>query len=222
MIEAGETQSAAMMKCPQCKTEQDSADTCVTCGIVFAKYWEVQERKKKEQKEATFASLPPPSKDNRDGLLFYSGLAVFIVSVSARVHFAPQFPSSLDIYFRLLMLATMGWLAFWIVPRMAAFLKRFEKDRGSEGQGLQGFSLYHKKAIFIFFALGAVMLYFLAGALLSGSVECFAGRNRTCHEIYDSINEPGAYWISTMIHYGVSLFTVTIGYMGVLLRRGRE
>jgi len=33
------------MKCPKCSKEQSPNDTCIQCGIVFAKYYEIQKRK---------------------------------------------------------------------------------------------------------------------------------------------------------------------------------
>lgn len=37
------------MKCPKCGQEQISNDTCKRCGIVFAKYYEIQKRKANTQ-----------------------------------------------------------------------------------------------------------------------------------------------------------------------------
>ena len=44
-----------------------------------------------------------------------------------------------------------------------------------------------KKAIIFFIALGFLMLLYLAGSALNGSVDCFAGRNLPFHVIYDSV-----------------------------------
>ncbi|GJL79981.1 MAG: hypothetical protein NPINA01_29700 [Nitrospinaceae bacterium] len=37
------------MKCPKCGHEQTSNPTCIQCGIVFSKYYEIQNRKAKSQ-----------------------------------------------------------------------------------------------------------------------------------------------------------------------------
>ena len=59
--------------------------------------------------------------------------------------------------------------------------------------GVDGFNVYDKKAIFIFLAFSLAFLSYLVWALLSGSIEFFAGKNRTCNEIYDSIADPGEF-----------------------------
>ncbi len=41
------------MKCPKCGKEQIPSDTCIQCGIVFAKYYEIQKRKEGSQSQAS-------------------------------------------------------------------------------------------------------------------------------------------------------------------------
>ena len=91
-----------------------------------------------------------------------------------------------------------------------------------EKRGLEEFVVYRKKTIFIFFALSSFVLSFLVWSLLTGRVESFSVRGRTCHEIYNSVTDTGEDWITTLLHYFFSLLIVTAGYMGVLLRRDRE
>ena len=119
------------------------------------------------------------------------------------------------------MLLAMCWLGSQIVPRAASLLGRFE-EKSDKKWGLEGFNLYDKKAIFIFMVLGSFMIFHLAGSVLIGSVECFAGRNRTCHAIYDSVADTGEFWVTVLIVYFISLLTITVGYMGLQLRRNMK
>jgi len=46
------------MKCPKCGHEQISSDTCRRCGIVIAKYYEIQQRKTKQPSPPAETSEP--------------------------------------------------------------------------------------------------------------------------------------------------------------------
>ena len=45
------------MKCPECNSEQLASESCVDCGIIFSKYEELQERKKREKRDR---NIPRP------------------------------------------------------------------------------------------------------------------------------------------------------------------
>lgn len=204
------------MKCPQCKFEQPESDACTHCGIIFSKYNEAQARSKEEDKPRR---RPSPKNDNgSNDLIFYPMGVLFLLVVFARCIYFMEFPQFLDPYFRGLMVLAMIWLGFGIVPRAATLLSRFEESSDKK-YGLDGFNIYDKKAIFLLTGLGSLMLLYLAWSILSGSIECFAGRNRTCHEIYDSLADTGEFWITALVVYGTSLLPVTVGYMGILIRR---
>ncbi len=66
------------------------------------------------------------------------------------------------------------------------------------------------------------MICLLVWALLTGSVDCFSGRNRTCHEIYDSVADTGEYWVTIFCYWFITMFPLTVGYMGLQLRRERQ
>ena len=55
--------------------------------------------------------------------------------------------------------------------------------------------------------------------MLSGSMDCLAASNQTCHQVYDSIADPGDFWVTELIHYIVALIPTIIAFMGVQLRR---
>ncbi len=148
-------------------------------------------------------------------------VALFLLVLFSRSMLFLQFPAFLDPYFRVLMLLAMCWLGVQIVPRASTMLERFEEESDKKW-GLDGFNLYDKKAIFIFMALGSFMIFHLAESVLSGSVECVAPRNSTCHAIYDSVADTGEFWVTVLIVYFISLFTITVGYMGLQLRRNME
>ena len=137
------------------------------------------------------------------------------------MHFFLQFPQFLDPFFRLLMLLAMCWFRFQIVPRAATILGRFEVKSETKW-GLDGFNVYDKKAIFLLMALGSITLLYPTGSVLNGSVERFASRDRTCHVTYDSIADTGEFWITVLIMHFISLLTLTVGYMGLLLRRNMQ
>lgn len=153
--------------------------------------------------------------------MFFAMGTLFLLVLFARSLFFLQFPAFLDPYFRVLMLLAMCWLAVQIVPRAGNVLGRFEVASDKKW-GLDGFNVYDKKAIFIFMALGSVMLLILAESVLSGSIECFAGKHRTCHAIYDSVSDTGEFWITALIVYCASLLVVTVGYMGLQIRRNMQ
>jgi hypothetical protein len=70
--------------------------------------------------------------------------------------------------------------------------------------------------------LGSVLLLFVAYFILTGSAECFSGRNQTCHEIYDSVADTGEFWGTILITHFVSLIPLTAGFMGLQIRRDRQ
>ena len=55
--------------------------------------------------------------------------------------------------------------------------------------------------------------------MLSGSIDCLAASNQTCHQVYDSIADPGEFWVTALLHYIVALIPVIVAFMGVQLRR---
>ena len=84
-----------------------------------------------------------------------------------------------------------------------------------------GFNVYDKKAIF-FSAFDLTLFSSLAWALLSGSIDCLAASNQTCHQIYDSIADPGEFWVTALIHYIVALIPTIVAILGVKLRRDKQ
>ena len=194
------------MKCPKCNFEQTDSESCIECGIVFSKYKSVQERKReadakrRQSREHSFSKEPVDLKP-------YIAGSILIILLLARSLFFLQFPAFLDPYFRFLMLVMMFWLGFKIVPRFAGLMTRLDKGKDNN-QGLDGFNIYDKKAIFLFFSLGSVLISFLVWSILSGSIECFSGRNRTCHEIYDSVADPGEFWVTALINYFLSIYSI--------------
>ncbi|MBL4665085.1 MAG: hypothetical protein JKY23_03920, partial [Nitrospinaceae bacterium] len=54
------------------------------------------------------------------------------------------------------------------------------------------------------------------------SIDCFAGKNRTCHKIYDSSADPGEFWVTVLVYYFVALIPTIVALMGVQLRRDRQ
>jgi len=207
------------MICPKCKFEQPASESCTHCGIIFSRYKEAQERKKEIVKEI----LPSRAPQNNIGnnILFYSMCTIFLSVIIARCIYFREFPDFLDPYFRLLMLGAMGWLAFGIVPRAAALFTRLDAETDSK-QGLDGFNIYDKKAIFIFSALSLFFIVALVWAWISGSIECFAGKGRTCHEIYDSLADPGAFWATALVYFIIALFPTVTVFMGLQMRRNRK
>jgi len=207
------------MQCPKCKFEQPASDTCTHCGIIFSRYKVVKEREKETPKDIRPS---PPSQDNiGNELLFYSMCVIFIAVLFARAIFFIEFPVFLDPYFRLLMLGAMVWLGFGIVPRAGALFARLEQKTDTRW-GLDGFNVYDKKAIFLFSTFGLALLSYLAWSVLSGNIDCFAGRNRTCHEIYNSIADPGEFWVTALVYYFVALIPTIVAFMGVQLRRNMK
>ncbi len=211
-----------MMQCPKCKFEQPASETCTHCGIIFSRYKEAQARKTTVAKE--FRPSPPPQNNIGNNLFFYSMCAIFLSVVFARAIFFMEFPVFLDPYFRLLMMGTMIWLSFGIIPRAAALFTRLDEESYTESErsGLKGFNIYDKKAIFLFSVFGLLFWGYVAWALLSGSIDCFAGRNRTCHEIYDSVADPGEFWVTALVYYIVGSFPTITAFMGLQERRNRK
>jgi hypothetical protein len=207
------------MQCPKCKFEQTASDTCTNCGIIFSRYKEAKERKKEVAKD--IRPSPPLQNNSSNDLLFYSMCVIFLSVLFARAIFFIEFPVFLDPYFRLLILGAMGWLGFGVVPRAAALFVRLDRKTDTRW-GLDGFNVYDKKAIFLFSAFGLALLSYLAWSVLSGNIDCFAGRNRTCHEIYNSIADPGEFWVTALVYYFVSIVPTVVAFMGVQLRRNMK
>jgi len=210
------------MKCPKCSFEQPVSDACTHCGIIFARYKDVQERKKEvanDIRPSPPGTTPPYNSDDNLKLIIVGFL--FLSILFARIIYFMEFPVFLDPYFRFLMLGVLCWLTFGIAPRVAALFIRL--GEGSDNnRGLDGFNIYYKKTIFIFMVLAVMMFALLVWSLLTGSVECFSGRNRTCHEIYDSVADTGEYWATILMWYFVSLFPLAAGVMGIQERRNRK
>jgi hypothetical protein len=49
-----------------------------------------------------------------------------------------------------------------------------------------------------------------------------AASNQTCHQVYDSIAEPGEFWVTALFHYIVALIPDIEAFMGVQLRRDKQ
>ena len=58
--------------------------------------------------------------------------------------------------------------------------------------------------------------------MLSGSIDCIAVSNQTCHQVYDSIGDPGEFWGTALLHYIVALIPAIEAFMGVQLRRDKQ
>ena len=71
-------------------------------------------------------------------------------------------------------------------------------------------------------AFNLTLFSYLAWALLSGSMDCLAARNQTCHQVYDSIADPGEFWVTALIHYIVALIPTIVAILGVKLRRDKQ
>ena len=71
-------------------------------------------------------------------------------------------------------------------------------------------------------AFNLTFFCYLAWALLSVSIDCLAASNQTCHQVYDSIADPGEFWVTELIHYIVALIPTIIAFMGVQLSRDKQ
>jgi hypothetical protein len=61
----------ALMKCPKCGHEQTPDDACIQCGIVFAKFREIEERKSAKLSQPTNAGKPQAEQvENRPQTIF--------------------------------------------------------------------------------------------------------------------------------------------------------
>ena len=74
------------MKCPKCGHQQETSSSCQSCGIVFAKYLEIQERRKQKsapvveskveavepEEDDRFKTSPPPDEDAAGGSGLYA------------------------------------------------------------------------------------------------------------------------------------------------------
>ena len=123
------------MQCPKYKFEQPVSDTCANCGIIFSRYKEVQ-----EQKKFVKDIHPSPLLQNNVGnfILFCSICVIFLSVLFAGAIFFIEYPVLLDPYFRLLILDTIVWLGFGIVPRAGALFVRLERETEKKW-GLDGF-----------------------------------------------------------------------------------
>lgn len=70
------------MRCPKCQHEQKNTLECTACGLIFAKYRKVQERKKEEQ-----AKLAEASKESRSGLKVFQIIGLVIVVAATTYYF---------------------------------------------------------------------------------------------------------------------------------------
>ena len=68
-------------------------------------------------------------------------------------------------------------------------------------------------------AFNLTLFSYLEWALLSGSMDCLAASNQTCHRVYDLIAGPGVFWVAALLHYVVALTPAIILFMGVQLSR---
>ena len=64
-------------------------------------------------------------------------------------------------------------------------------------------------------AFNLTLFSYLAWALLSGSMDCLAASNQTCHQVYDSIADPGEFWVTELI-------PTIIAFIGVQLSRDKQ
>jgi hypothetical protein len=56
------------MKCPKCGQQQETSSSCLSCGIVFAKYFEIQERRKQKSAPAEESKNEPVEQNEIDPL----------------------------------------------------------------------------------------------------------------------------------------------------------
>ena len=73
------------MQCLKYKFEQPASDTCANCGIIFSRYKEVQERKKKFVKDIRPSPLLQINVGN--DILFDSMRVIFLPVLFARAKF---------------------------------------------------------------------------------------------------------------------------------------
>jgi hypothetical protein len=205
------------MKCPKCKFEQPVSDTCTHCGIIFSRFKELQVRKVAKDIRP---SLQPKNSIGENIFFFSMGL-IFVSILFTRSIYFLEFPADWDIYFRLLTLPALVWLTIGAVPRAANLLKGIENNSDKK-YGLDGLEVYKKKTIFILMGLGSLMLLYASYFVLTGSAECFSGRYRNCHEIYDSVADTGEFWSTILTIYFVSLIPLTTEFMGLQIRRDRQ
>ena len=67
-------------------------------------------------------------------------------------------------------------------------------------------------------AFNLTLFSYLAWALLSGSIDCLAASNQICRQVYDSIADPGEFWVTALFHYIFALIPAIEAFMGVQLR----
>lgn len=75
----------ATVVCPKCAVSQESADICIACGIVFAKYNRAQELKEQARVSEPRPDLPPPlpesGRPGNRGVFFAVALALLALLV---------------------------------------------------------------------------------------------------------------------------------------------
>lgn len=73
------------MYCPKCKHEQENGPECAACGLIFAKYREVQERRKKEAQQRQNVA---PQKKATSGLPIIQVMILVIVVAVTTYYFS--------------------------------------------------------------------------------------------------------------------------------------
>ncbi len=79
------------MRCPKCKHTQNSTMECEACGLIFARYRAVQERKKKAAEEKIAAKSSGGS-----GLTLSTVVVLILVAVSATYYFTTRSPKKAE------------------------------------------------------------------------------------------------------------------------------
>jgi S1-C subfamily serine protease len=75
--------SGEKMRCPKCQHEQKNSLECAACGLIFAKYRKVQERKKEEQAKLAESS----SKESGSGLKIFQVIGLVAVVAATTYYF---------------------------------------------------------------------------------------------------------------------------------------
>lgn len=75
--------------CPKCGARQEVGETCVGCGIVFAKYNRAQEARASAG-EPEPAAPPPPDRESPRGMLVPAAAALLVLAAVAWFFFTPH------------------------------------------------------------------------------------------------------------------------------------